>query len=851
MSYFATADFVPLLSIYHDATEPTLHWSGSGLQLFAGRGSGVVEFSMSGQSLQFDRAYTTYDTDAYVEFSARQSTRYIEARHLDRLSATLSTASQGELAFSSQSGLIKDALLVLAVSHAGQTLFVSAEYGANGFSALRRSGDSFDAVDAVSDTNLSYAQAVTALASWNIGAQTYIFAGSAGEPGISSYALNSTSLTHIDSLGIEEGIPFNAPSSLAVVEIEGRTYLLAADSGTSQISVISVTSGGHLAPVNRVTDDRTTRFDNITAFEVIDIAGHVFVVAGGTDGGLTLFRLTPLGQLIHLDTLIDSTSIGLESINAIELAQENGVIHVFVSSETESGITHVTIDISQLGENLVDNGGNDTLTGSSQNDQLSATSGDNLLRGQAGDDTLIAGTGRDTLAGGSGSDLFVIGKGATAVRVSDFELGKDRLDLSGIPFLYSVSQLDIDTRSDGAQIRLGDLSVMLRTINSSPLRYEDFIENNIVGLYQPALPQPESVSINDSNDSNLLRGVAGNDTIRGNGGNDTIYGLDGSDELDGGDGSDQIYAGPGQDTLSGAAGHDGLFGEDGDDYLSGGTGADTLIGGLGNDTLYGDSSIDWLEGGDGNDSLVGGTGADTLLGGNGDDTIYSNTGVDLVYGGAGNDFISPGNGVDIVYGEDGNDTILGRTGWDTIYGGAGNDELYGSEGEDEIHGGPDDDWISGGTGFDVIYGDSGNDSLYGNLGNDFLSGGSGDDYLFGATGNDVLIGGAGNDQLYANQGVDTLEGGEGSDILQGGSLADTFVFSQGHDKDKITDFEVGVDVLQLSSDLVNGLTDPKDILDNFGTIARGRVRLEFNADDWIAIDGVFDSKHLIDSIEVF
>ena len=66
----------------------------------------------------------------------------------------------------------------------------------------------------------------------------------------------------------------------------------------------------------------------------------------------------------------------------------------------------------------------------------------------------------------------------------------------------------------------------------------------------------------------------------------------------------------------------------------------------------------------------------------------------------------------------------------------------------------------------------------------------------------MLSGGAGNDRLLGLSGADTLEGGTGNDILQGGTAdgaVDRFVFNSGDGSDLITDFELGVDLIDLTS----------------------------------------------------
>lgn len=76
---------------------------------------------------------------------------------------------------------------------------------------------------------------------------------------------------------------------------------------------------------------------------------------------------------------------------------------------------------------------------------------------------------------------------------------------------------------------------------------------------------------------------------------------------------------------------------------------------------------------------------------------------------------------------------------------------------------------------------------------------SGFENVIGGRGADSLTGDAGDNLLSGAAGVDTLRGGEGNDTLIGGAGADVFVFAPGGGRDRITDFELGVDLLQFTA----------------------------------------------------
>ena len=172
-----------------------------------------------------------------------------------------------------------------------------------------------------------------------------------------------------------------------------------------------------------------------------------------------------------------------------------------------------------------------------------------------------------------------------------------------------------------------------------------------------------------------------------------------------------------------------------------------------------------------------------------------------------------GSGNDTLIGNNANNTLTGNNGNDEIIGGAGNDDLIGGNGNDTAHGGSSDDTIDGGANNDTLYGNSGGDTvetasgintIYGGSGYDVLQGGTGIDTIYGGSGNDTISGGGGADNLSGGRGHDAIDGGGGGDQITGGLGADTFIFHAISDsfvgtQDTITDFAIGLDVIDLST----------------------------------------------------
>jgi Ca2+-binding RTX toxin-like protein len=325
----------------------------------------------------------------------------------------------------------------------------------------------------------------------------------------------------------------------------------------------------------------------------------------------------------------------------------------------------------------------------------------------------------------------------------------------------------------------------------------------------------------------------GGDTLIGGSGNDRLDGGVGNDFLDGGRDADALFGGEGIDTADYSRADAGVVANLATGGVQGEAAGDTydsierLEGSRFDDTLTGDAFANILRGRDGNDTLNGGAGddilrgdagADTLAGGDGFDTASyysadSGVTVDLVAGTgtrgeADGDQLS---GIEAVQGSNlGDDVLLGSVSEDQLFGFGGDDTLSGRGGNDQIHGGDGNDTIDGGEGHDVLLGQSGNDDIYAGDGADNLQGGEGNDALRGDAGDDRLFGGAGDDTLEGGTGTDHLRGGTGADTLTGGDGADTFHFSDVSGIDIITDFEIGIDSIDLSD--MNTISQASDLV---------------------------------------
>ncbi|WP_122071909.1 calcium-binding protein [Pseudophaeobacter sp. EL27] len=413
------------------------------------------------------------------------------------------------------------------------------------------------------------------------------------------------------------------PSRKAALELSADGGLLFALDALGQgvRSLLRVAADGGLSLADQLNDTLATRFGGACVLELVQVGDHVLVLAAGTDDGLSLLRLLPSGQLLHVTSLAQAEGLGLENVTALETAVLGDQLEIYVSSGTAGGISRFSLDLSNLGlVHRVTQGG---LWGGSGDDLLQGEIGPEgetgavTLNGGAGDDILVASHAGSRLTGGTSADLFVVGPARGTVTLTDFRPGTDHLDLSLIPDLYSPAQLQVHSLAGGMRLQFGDCEIVVQRAGGGALSLSDIWPDG-------RFTTPDRIAPTETPEQKIQYGGGGADQL-------------GNDKLKGNAGVDLLYGGAGNDDLRGGTGNDRIWGEAGANLLVGQAGADSLFGGGANDTLKGGADADWAWGYDGDDSFRGGRGRDHLFGGNGNDSLSGDIGGDWLSGGAGAD----------------------------------------------------------------------------------------------------------------------------------------------------------------------------------------------------------------------
>ena len=511
------------------------------------------------------------------------------------------------------------------------------------------------------DATAGTAANITDMITVDVDGQSFLLSTNTTQNGITARRIGGDgSLNNARTIGTDDGLWINAPSALTAATVGSTTYAIVGAAGTDSLSVVEIGSDGSMIVRDHVLDSRDTRFAGVTSLEIVEHDGKIYVIAGGSDDGVSIFMLLEGGLLIHRARIADTADISLDSISTIVGYSGANGLDMFVASSSETGVTHLRYDTGPAGITATASVTGGILNGTAGVDVLQGHQGNDVIDAGAGNDVIRDGGGVDLLTGGAGADTFILSADGETDTITDFTLGEDTIDLSLWPMLRDVSQLFISLREDGMQISYGNETLIVQSADGNPIDYRLLTNADVLGATRfpttlevgypgPSVPttnpQDTDTPIPDQGNPysgmsplqiiaavNLLElraDMGGANTSLPNGGR-VIDGTGAAETLNGASGFDLILAGAGNDSVFGRGGDDVILGRSGNDELSGDDGADTLFGGAGSDTMLGGNGQDMLSGGAANDVLDGGNGDDVLSGGAGVDTFVFNAGHDRI-----------------------------------------------------------------------------------------------------------------------------------------------------------------------------------------------------------------------------
>jgi hypothetical protein len=184
----------------------------------------------------------------------------------------------------------------------------------------------------ITDTAVAPLGDVTALATL---ADGRTIAGSAFDTGI---ALLDAAGTVTDVALAEDGFWHNRVSAIETLRIGDSDFAVVAASGSSSLSVFEI-AGDELILTDHEWDNMMTRFSGVAELATLQIGDMTVVAAGGADQGLSLFELTPAGDLVHLRDIVDTFDTTLDGITGLDMIAQGDTAYLAATSERDNGLS--------------------------------------------------------------------------------------------------------------------------------------------------------------------------------------------------------------------------------------------------------------------------------------------------------------------------------------------------------------------------------------------------------------------------------------------------------------------------------------------------------------------------------
>lgn len=199
-------------------------------------------------------------------------------------------------------------------------------------------------------------------------------------------------------------------------------------------------------------------------------------------------------ELLRTDNTTIALVEGTNYSNVLVGDQHNGFLRDFIAArggnDRVSGglgedvlLGHAGNDqlIGNAGRDFLNGGqGSDVLEGGNHSDRLLGANRSDLLEGGRGNDTLFGGNGRDrligqqgddTLTGGSEADRFVFSRGAGHDTVTDFEVGRDRIEIGR--GASNFGQLNFEQVETEVLVSFANVVIAIENVDLTAMQSED------------------------------------------------------------------------------------------------------------------------------------------------------------------------------------------------------------------------------------------------------------------------------------------------------------------------------------------------------------------------------------------
>lgn len=132
---------------------------------------------------------------------------------------------------------------------------------------------------------------------------------------------------------------FGGIRGLTTTQIKGKDFLIVGNKAEHSVEIHQINEQGKLRKVSVTPDTDSTYLNQNITIELVKIGKKQFVFVGGLDAGLSCFELLDNGNLRHIQSIKDNSTMFLDGIIGMTTLVIDGKIFLFTGGFIDGGIS--------------------------------------------------------------------------------------------------------------------------------------------------------------------------------------------------------------------------------------------------------------------------------------------------------------------------------------------------------------------------------------------------------------------------------------------------------------------------------------------------------------------------------
>lgn len=187
----------------------------------------------------------------------------------------------------------------------------------------------------------------TGVATVDVNGTDYIYVAG-GASRISGFTMAANGdLTRVETVVDNAQLQLATVSGITAANIDGQAYLVAGSAGDNGISLFAIADDGQLTNTDNVRDSDSpdTFLVNPARHAFVSVGGNHYLITGSNNGtdtdvtGLSVFSISPGGQLTNVFNQVDTGDTNLRSLSGLEVREIDGTVYLFAAGFFDDGVS--------------------------------------------------------------------------------------------------------------------------------------------------------------------------------------------------------------------------------------------------------------------------------------------------------------------------------------------------------------------------------------------------------------------------------------------------------------------------------------------------------------------------------